>query len=268
MSTVRRNAPEVNKLGHASLWHGRCKVMGNKEVTDMTSKRILTIDIETLPAADKDRVYLNEAEREDPALAEEAVKKTSLSGDFGRLLCIAYSDERPDGRRMGFIGWDKEANCLHGSEQVMLREFWDLMANFNPSRDLIVGHNIMEFDLKFIIKRSIINRVRPTVRLSFAKYRSQPIFDTMCEWECWGFPGKIGLDKLAHVLSLKTSKTDEVNGGLVAPLFEAGRHQEIRDYCLADVRLTREIFKRMTFTTDEEVKPVERTVDLSVALEA
>jgi len=57
------------------------------------------------------------------------------------------------------------------------------MKTFRPNVDRVVGHNIYDFDLKFILKRSIIHGVRPTVDRSFARYRKRPIFDTMYEWE-------------------------------------------------------------------------------------
>lgn len=157
------------------------------------------------------------------------------------------------------MGCDIDEKRFHADEALMLREFWHKMASFNPRRDVIVGHNIFDFDLRFIIKRSIINRVRPTAALSFAKYRSQPIFDTMYEWECWSYGSRISLDKLAFALSLPSSKSDDVNGSKVFDLYLAGRHEEIRDYCLRDVRLTREIFKRMTFATGQENRELRET---------
>lgn len=222
--------------------------MSDKEpFCDMPNRRVIAIDIETLPAAEPSHLLTPESE------PEEAHRKTALSGDFGRLLCIGYSDERPGCPVVeGLIGWDVSKNRLHADERLMLDEFWAMMNGFDPRRDIIVGHNIFEFDLRFIFKRSVINRVRPTVDLSFAKYRSQPVFDTMCEWECWSYGSRISLDKLAYVLSLPTSKSDDVNGSKIYDLYQAGRHEEIHDYCLRDVRLTRGIYKRMSFSTDPE----------------
>ena len=58
-------------------------------------------------------------------------------------------------------------------------------ASFRPCVDRIVGHNIYNFDLPFIYKRSVVRGVRPSIELNFARYRNQPIYDTMCEWEKW-----------------------------------------------------------------------------------
>lgn len=220
----------------------------------MQNRRVITIDIETLPAAEPLEILLSEKEQEDEESAHKAHRKTALNGDFGRILCIGCCDERPDGtRKMKFLGWDKEQDRLHADEGLILKEFWAMMRNFNPNRDHLVGHNIFDFDLRFIVKRSIINRVRPTVKLSFARFRSQPVFDTMCEWDCWNFSSRVSLDKLAFALSLPTSKSDEVNGSRIFDLYQAGRHKEIREYCLQDVRLTRQIYKLMTFTADEDL---------------
>jgi len=217
----------------------------------MLSRRIVTIDIETLPAPEPHDIFLGEKDKACDTKMQEAYTKTALSGDFGRILCIGYSEEHP-GKPVSetLIGWDSNENRLHANERLILEEFWAKMTGFDPRRDIIVGHNILEFDLRFILKRSIINRVRPTVALSFAKYRSQPVFDTMCEWECWSYGSRISLDRLAFVLSLPSSKSDNVNGSRIFDLYLTGRHEEIRDYCLRDVRLTREVYKRMTFATE------------------
>lgn len=219
----------------------------------MLSRKIVTIDIETLPAAEPHDIFLGEKDKASDAKIQEAYTKTALSGDFGRILCIGYSEEHL-GRLVSetLIGWDSSQNRLHADECLILEEFWAKMNGFDPRCDIIVGHNIFEFDLRFIFKRSVINRVRPTVELSFAKYRSQPIFDTMCEWECWSYGSRISLDKLAFALSLPSSKSDDVNGSRIFDLYLAGRHEEIRDYCLRDVRLTRDVYKRMTFTAGQE----------------
>lgn len=220
----------------------------------MRPRRVITIDIETLPASEPLEILLTEREKNDERKLQEAHRKTALNGDFGRVLCIGYCDEKANGeRRMGFFGWDKENKCLHADERTILKQFWSLLKDFDPNRDRLVGHNIFDFDLRFIIKRSIVNRVRPTVECNFARYRSQPIFDTMCEWECWNFSSRISLEKLAFALSLPTSKSEEVNGSQIYDLYQAQRHREIREYCLRDVRLTRQIYKLMTFTTEEDM---------------
>lgn len=155
------------------------------------------------------------------------------------------------------IGWDENRGQFTCDERSLLLEFWQRMRSFRPDVDRIVGHNIFDFDLKFILKRSIIHGVRPTVNLSFARYRNQPIYDTMHEWERWSYGSKISLEKLAMVLGLPSSKEQGIDGSRVHELFAAGQHQAIRDYCLRDVELTRTIYKRMVFDHPNATSPIQ-----------
>ena len=148
----------------------------------------LFLDIETIPADEDKRetlVYLYERKREkkrkkvgegdataelDPEDFEQFLLSTSFDGAFGRLLCIGYAFD------------DGPVEALVGDEREMLVRFWELARE----AELFVGHNVMEFDLPFIYQRSIVQGVRPSVKLSFARYRSSPIYDTMKEWVQWG----------------------------------------------------------------------------------
>lgn len=145
------------------------------------------------------------------------------------------------------IGWDSRHGAFHGDERIILAEFRRRMKTFRPNVDRIVGHNIYGFDLKFILKHSIIHGVRPTVDLSFARYRNQPIFDTTYERERWIYGSRGGLEPLARALGFESSKQNGVSGSQIHSLFEAGEHRGIHDYCLKDVELMWAIYKRMVF---------------------
>lgn len=210
------------------------------------NSRIITIDIETLPAPAT-------ASQTHDAIVSAPSQDSGLSGDEGRLLCIGFCDEDAAGTRKatrGVLGWDHAAANLHLDERRTLADFWELMRSFRPCVDRIVGHNIFNFDLLFIYKRSIICGVRPSVELSFRRYANQPIYDTMCEWERWNMRHKVSLDRLARLLGLPSPKTDDVDGSRVAELCLAGEHRAIREYCMRDVEATRQVFRRMTFMSD------------------
>ncbi|MGA9997697.1 MAG: ribonuclease H-like domain-containing protein [Pyrinomonadaceae bacterium] len=213
-----------------------------------TARRTVTIDIETLPSlhpVESD----GRGRRGGKDMDDHA--RTALSGDFGRILCIGFADEDGlGGISRGCLGWDDKRKRFNGDERQILNGFWQMMRRFRPNVDRVIGHNLFDFDLKFIYKRSVVHGVKPSVELSFARYRNQPLFDTMCEWERWGYGSKISLDRLAHVLNLPSSKSDGVDGSQVCELYTAGEHEKIYDYCLRDVELTRLIYRRMTFVED------------------
>ena len=59
-------------------------------------------------------------------------------------------------------------------------------------------------------------------------------------------PRSDAIPKLAKVLGLRSSK-ESMDGSKVAAYHEAGRDAEIAAYCKEDVRLTRDVHRRMTF---------------------
>jgi hypothetical protein len=132
-----------------------------------------------------------------PVSSDENHLKTVLNGDFGRLLCIGFIDKSPRGEIDRVVsGWDAQHGAFHVDERIILTEFWLCVKTFRLNVDRIVGHSIYDFDLKFILKRSIIHGMRPVVALSFAGYCNQPIFDTMYGWERWIYGSKADLERL------------------------------------------------------------------------
>lgn len=185
--------------------------------------------------------------------SEEEFRRLALDGDFGRVLTIGVVVEQDDRViHRGLFGRERQTMMFHLDEARTLRGFWKLLGGFNARRDLVVGHNVLDFDLPFIYKRSVIRRVRPSVELSFARYRSRPVFDTMHQWNRWSPRKFVSLDRLAKVLGLESSKAQGINGAVVYDRFCEGCHQEIADYCMRDVELVREIYYRMSFADESE----------------
>lgn len=178
----------------------------------------------------------------------KAYRSLSLKAEYGRVLCIGVILEK-DGKewRKGVFGYDIESEILHTDEEKILRGFWQMMRNdFDVRRDLIIGHNVMDFDLPFIYKRSRILGIKPTVKLSFARYRSFPIYDTMREWALWNLREKsVSLVHLAELLGIEISKTEGIDGSRVYDEFLKGSHSLIAKYCLQDVNVTRAVYRQM-----------------------
>jgi len=201
----------------------------------------LYLDIETLSADESSHENLKTLFEKKKEKAKESRREcydfesylagTSFDGTFGRILCIAYACN------------DKPVEIINGdkNERKMLEDFWEIAEN----ADLFIGHNIMDFDLKFIYQRSIIHKIAPTRNLNFARYRSEPIFDTMKEWSKWS-GGSVGLESLAFALGIPTPK-EGIDGSRVAEFYKAGKIDEILEYCQCDVETTRAVYKRMIF---------------------
>jgi DNA polymerase elongation subunit (family B) len=227
--------------------------------------KLVFLDIDTLPPHEDLRKQLSPIKvrkllrkrgkvevDESAECTEEEFRSLALHAEYGRVLSVGVIIER-DGEiiHRGVLGRERQTMMFHLDEVRTLRGFWKLLKGFNVSRDLIVGHNIISFDLPFIEKRSLINRVQPTIKLSYARYRNQPIYDTMQVWGHWNLQ-YISLTDLAEVLKIGITKTEGMDGSRVYDRFCEGCHQEIADYCLQDVELVRAIYYRMEYPEGPE----------------
>jgi predicted PolB exonuclease-like 3'-5' exonuclease len=194
--------------------------------------KICFLDIETVPT---DRSLEENGLLEPQIQLDEAelLKKLSLSAVTAKIICICYAVEPPVGC---------EVQALQGEETEIINAFWKLAADCN----LFVGHNILDFDLRFIYQRSIIHQIKPSRDLPFARFRNAPIYDTMQEWSKWGRE-HASLDTLSKALSIPSPK-ESLDGSKVYPYYRAGKLAEIVEYCKRDVDSTRQVYRRLTFT--------------------
>ena len=206
------------------------------------------LDAETLPPDESDPLPGDES----ASRTEEEFRQLALNPQFGKILCIGLIVER-DGEVVtrGVLGRDRATGRFHLDEARILRAFWKLVRDFDERRDLLIGFNVLDFDLHFICTRSVIRRVRPSIDVCFARYRQRPVFD--CMWAFTHWRHRISLDNLAKVLGLESPKQDGVDGSRVYDLFVEGRHQEIADYVMRDCACTRAIYRRLNFLDEDEL---------------
>lgn len=212
-------------------------------------------DLETIPTQDIDlQDYISESVKapgnyKDPDkiaayLTEartEAVEKSSFDGALNHIICIGYAFD------------DQPAQTLHiedaANEAKIIKEFYDiLLANcrgFLPGNTFI-GHNIIGFDLRVLKHRSIILGVKPPMNFPFdAKPWDKSPYDTMMQWD-----GKNSakLEKIARALKIPGKTAD---GSQVYQMWRDKDFARLCEYCRDDVELTRKVYKRMEFITDD-----------------
>lgn len=219
---------------------------------------LITIDLETCPAQ-------NEAVREEiaatishpaniskaetiaawhaekkPAAVEEAWRKTSFDGAYGHICVVGLAFDDEPAQAIYSTDW-------HDSEAQILTKLFDAIdarIDAHPNvRPRFVGHNLVEFDLRFLFQRCVVLGVRPSRHIPFsAKPWDDAVYDTMVRW---GARAGGSLNKISKALGLG-SKGD-LDGSKVWDYVRDGRIAEVADYCKNDVDLTRALYKRMTF---------------------
>ncbi len=203
---------------------------------------LLYFDIETIPAPDDKKPLLEKLH--EAKLAKEKplgltntpedfdmyYRRTALNGAFGQVFCISLIKEID--QTVTF------QTTLKGDERAILTTFWDLARDVN----VFVGHGIRFFDLKFLMQRSIILHI-PCRTINLAKFRDNPVYDTMEQW--MNYDGTISLHELALALDIPSPKDGGIDGSQVYDFWLAQRYDEICDYCMRDVETSKAVYKRI-----------------------
>jgi len=177
---------------------------------------------------------------------QAAIDKTSFDGGLGQIAVIgwAVNDEAPQSMRVNDLS--------HEQERALLRDWFEVLNQLHRSggqRPLIVGHNVVAFDLPFIWKRAMIHGVRPPMWMPRdPKPWGESVYDTMTQWA--GARDRISLDRLCRVLGIE-GKTG-ITGADVWPMVRAGKMAEVAAYCEHDIEITRAVYWRMTFAEAQQ----------------
>lgn len=208
----------------------------------------IVLDIETIQVAKeewarlKGIALLNEEDLPDLLAAGEAseqdkeYEKSCFESTFCQIICIGAIILTEAFEPQEAVAW-------YGSnERELLRQFWTRIGQLRPA--LFITHNGLGFDLPILRNRSIIRQVKPSVDISLARYRTEPVFDTLAVWSNWEARGRIKLDVLARVLDCETKSG---SGQQVADMWKAGQGKDIAQYCLRDCYVTYACYSKMNF---------------------
>ena len=215
---------------------------------------ILTFDIEAIPS-DNPEVIAKIAERIKPPAnykkpetikqwmdenydneLKQAVAKTTLDGAYGKVACISWTH-----------GGDeiKTAHTIYANEELAIRVFYEYISR-NWVKEFC-GHNIHGFDLPFLKHRSMVLGIKPP-RILLNAMNIKPwndcIQDTMLMWSS-DKNKMIGLDTLCWILGIESNS--EMDGSEVAETWFANP-QKVIGKCENDVRKTKLVYERMTFS--------------------
>lgn len=169
-----------------------------------------------------------------PLEIEKALDKCGLNGATNHIVCIGVAID------------DNMPFCFYAEnikdESKLLTDFYSwLHITSIPYETVFVGHNISGFDLKVIKQRSIILGITPLTKIPFtAKPWDMNPYDTMVQWDAKNYTK---LELIANALGLNWSS--DVDGSNIYSLWKDGFHDEIKKYCMEDVNITREVYKKM-----------------------
>lgn len=140
--------------------------------------------------------------------------KAALSATTGRVLCVGYYSSDKDRVTIDQGGPD-------ASETKILATFWSFYNSCRDKSTTLVGLNIHDFDLPFLVRRSWLNDVAvPSTVLRQDRYWDDVFVDLRKRWLCGQQASgqKSNFDFLGSAFGTG-GKTEGINGGDFARLW-------------------------------------------------
>lgn len=177
-----------------------------------------------------------------PALVKEAIDRTALNGLAGQIICIgwAWGNAEPGAAIDVGVG-----------EPMTLKVALNAINEQKPRdayRPVIVGHNVANFDIRFLWQRAFVLGVKmpPWFPRSPAPWDDK-VHDTMHMWG--GARDYVGLDAICRAMGLPGKSN--ITGADVGRLWAEGQHDAIAAYCRADVERVRAVHRKMLVAMGE-----------------
>jgi len=229
---------------------------------------LLLLDIETVPFVEAfDQLdnnwqtlwwsKISKTVPENVSPAESFTQKAGIQAEFGKIICIStaffYRDEQNE--------WCLKMKSISGEDEIQVLNEFSALCNkmVKHQKDFqFAGHNIKEFDIPYICRRMIINRVPlpDCLQLHDKKPWEVKMFDTMNWWKFGDNKNYVSLNLLANALGIPTSKTD-MDGSMVQDVYYKEKNlPRIVEYCQRDVVVTANIILRFHNLPQLEEKQV------------
>jgi DNA polymerase elongation subunit (family B) len=132
------------------------------------------------------------------------------------------------------------------SEKEMLEDFWRGAKNY----DEFISFNGRAFDVPFLMVRSAVHKIRPTVNLMSYRYATTARYpDEVVHIDLFDqltFQGAVKKKGSLHMWSrafgIKSPKSEGVTGDDVGRLFKEKKYEDIARYNVGDLRATGELY--------------------------
>jgi len=179
-------------------------------------------------------------------LASNYFEKAAIFAEFGKIVCISagflkcIGSTISDFRIKSFYGND-ECQILQNFSKVLRTHFYDL------EKHSICGHNLKEFDIPYICRRLIINKLAlpPIINIGGLKpWQTPHLIDTLDHWKFGDYKNYTSLDLLTSIMGIESPK-DDLDGSLVAKAYyEDNDLRSIVKYCEKDVVSVAQLYLR------------------------
>lgn len=179
-------------------------------------------------------------------MTDEAIRYTSLYPFTAKCIAIGIYDIEKEKAYVYYESetleeWtseDSKTSYKGLTEKEMLKSFWRIAEKV----DQFVSFNGRNFDVPFLMLRSSMLKVKPSVNLMGNRY-SETHIDLLEQFTFYGITRKFNLDFYCQSFGIESPKSKDISGMEVKTLYQAGRIKDIATYCSKDIYATLQLFK-------------------------
>jgi len=198
--------------------------------------KYLVLDLETVP------INIEHEEVKDYLMDKKISKEMrSLDPNYSKIVVVVVKE------------LNGSASVFSGEEKQILIDLWKFLENKNDF--ILVTHNGYQFDIPFLIIRSITNNVSIPIDINTNKWRMENSnhFDTMQFFSHYGTFINPNLNILARIQGVNVPKRG-VKGSDIENLYKEGKLEDIKKHCIEDVEILENLFKKSCISYVEGLK--------------
>lgn len=188
---------------------------------------IIYFDIETIPDQSLNQENLDK-------LIEKYWERANFMAVFNKIftICVWRFDKE----------WWKIVKNLEWNEEAQLKDFAKICKG-----NVLCWHNILWFDIPFVIKRMLKYGIDIPKELKFYGKKPWEInhIDTLNVWKCWSYNWWASLDLICNFLWITNPKDFWIDWSQVAQFYKDWKQKEILEYCIRDVEAVMKLHLRM-----------------------
>lgn len=127
------------------------------------------------------------------------------------------------------------------AEKAFLEEYLGKLSEF----DIMVGFNSISFDAKILLLRAAVHGIQLLFQFDRKRYSTLgnhlDLRMVLCDWN------NFEQGTLSFFLDTfnMSGKTEDMDGSMVQPYWNTGRHDEIGEYCVQDCRATLALYQKL-----------------------
>lgn len=175
--------------------------------------------------------------------------RAGIPAEFAKVVCVSLGyiileNEQPRELRLKSFYGDDEKALLTELHQLLNKEVGQYQYRFQR----LCGHNIKEFDVPFLARRSVMHGLLPlpyVFQLAGKKPWEVPHVDTMELWRFGDYKSFTALELLAELLGVPTPKGDISGSDVSRVYWQEGDLPRIARYCEHDVAATMNVMLRL-----------------------